>query len=216
MRIFLIFGIFLSLNEVFARNINIGIVLDKSLEESQFILDQINKNLKVVIENPKYVIINPSNILTGNGDIQTIKENYKKIMAVKNLNLIIAIGPVSSLVVAEEPKLDKPVIVTHLFDRTKAKKQNMGALQLYPDLSEVKEHFLEIKPGKNLLVVSQDAPVLDSYLEQVKTALSEEYSLIFFKTTDTLDVEKLNGIDMVFTRLSRLEIQRILWNSRNR
>ncbi|MFI5390877.1 MAG: hypothetical protein ACHQYQ_05895, partial [Bacteriovoracales bacterium] len=195
MRILLIF---LILNGAFAKTLNVGIVLDKSLEESKAILDLINKNLQVVIENPKAVVISPNNILAGNGEITKIKENFQKIMAVKNLNLIIAIGPVSSLISAESPKLEKPVIATHLFDRTKSKKKNLAALKLYPNLSEVKSHLLEINPGKNILVVSQDSPILEGYLEQIKVALGEEFTLNFYKTTDVVDPEKINGMDMVF------------------
>lgn len=195
MRILLIF---LILNGAFAKTLDVGIVLDKSLEESKTILDLINKNLQVVIENPKAVVISPKNILAGNGEIPLIKENFQKIMTVKNLNLIIAIGPVSSLISAETPKLEKPVIATHLFDRTKSKKKNLAALKLYPNLSEVKAHFLEINPGKNILVVSQDSPILEGYLEQIKVALGEEFTLNFYKTTDVVDPEKINGIDMVF------------------
>jgi outer membrane protein len=195
-RTILIFFVFF--NTAFSKNLNVGIVLDKSLEESQFILNQINKNLQIVIENPKAVTISPENILAGNGDIPTIKENFDKIMDVKNLNLILTIGPISSVVSAEKEKLAKPVISTHLFDRTKANKKNMAALELYPTLKEVKEHLQEIKAGKNILVVCQEAPVMDGFLEQIKVALDEEFSLNFFKTAGVVDPEKLNGMDLVF------------------
>jgi outer membrane protein len=194
----LILTVLINLNPCFAKTLNLGMVFDKSEVDSNEIINSIKSGLEVVLDDPKSVVISKENIFYGNGDITQVKENFQKIMLLKSLDMVITIGPISSILAAKAEKLNKPVITTHLFDRSLAKKKNLAALKLYPNLAEVRAHFKEINVGKNILVVSQEKEALKGYLEQVSLSLSEDYSVSFYKTNGPIDSEKLNGIDFVF------------------
>lgn len=188
----------LNVSAGFSKTFNLGIVSDYSQEESSEIINLIKNSLSVVLNNPDSVVISPKNILIGKNDIPTILENFEKVMGEKKLNLVIALGPASSYKAALTKELKRPVIATHLFDRSLAKKKNLAALKLYPSLEEVKIHFQEINVGKNILVVSQDKEVLNTYLNQIPLVLGENYNVSFYKTSKPIDPEILKDINLVF------------------
>ena len=182
MKSLILFFLILHVTSAFSKTFKLGIVSDYSQEESSEIINLIKNSLNVVLENPDLVMISPQDIYIGQNDIPKIVESFKKVMGEKKLDLVLAIGPVSSFKAALSKELNKPVIATHLFDRSLAKKKNLAALKIYPSLEEVGEHFKEINAGKNILVVSQDKEVLNSYLNQIPTALGENYKVSFYKT----------------------------------
>lgn len=198
MKPLLIITVLLNLNPCFAKTLNLGVVFDKTEAESSEIINYIKSGLDVVLDDPNSVNISKENIMFGDGNIPKIKENFKKIMDLKKLDLVITIGPISSLVAAKAEKLGKPVITTHLFDRSLSKKKNLAALKLYPNLAEIKEHFKEIGVGKNILVVSQEKEALKIYLDQISLAFGEDHSVSFYKTNEPMNPEKLNEINFVF------------------
>jgi len=99
---------FLFIQIGYSQIINIGILTDKSSDESSLLLDELQKEIKAVVGQEGTVVF--KNILENNFNSTIAKFNYETLIA-SDTDIILAFGVINNVMLHQQKVYDKPTIV---------------------------------------------------------------------------------------------------------
>ena len=101
--------LFFLFNQIgYSQIINIGILTDKSSDESSLLLDELQKEIKAVVGQEGTVVF--KNILENNVNSTGAKFNYETLIA-SDTDIILAFGVINNVMLHQQKVYDKPTIV---------------------------------------------------------------------------------------------------------
>ncbi len=143
----------------FAKNLRVGIVFDGPSDNTLTFIQSIEEELpNTLLDNDK--VLFPCDLrVAGKFNINVIKAGLAQLMTNKNVDAILAIGPVSSHIAATLDKYPKPVIAAHIYNASMQKIRqkngtsgckNLAYIDLNIDIGQHIEKYQEIKTFKKL------------------------------------------------------------------
>ena len=188
----------------------IAILGDKMIPETDQILVQLKNEIKSVVGQSANIIFKDSFILLNDLNLDKAKSNYQKMLASKDVDLILSFGSINNLVIAKNKNFPKPVIlfgvinddfITFPENQVASNIPNLTYIltpQSYKrDLIQFKEIFPYRKIGivvdKYLMDIYPVKNTLDKIFEDIKS----EYTLIPISKPSDVD-GKLSDLDAVY------------------
>ena len=211
-KIILILLLFLSLSGFSQnqRDYHIAILGDKPIPETKIILAQLQSEIKSVVGQSANIIFNNSYLLLNDLSLEKAKSNYEKMLASKDVDLILSFGSINNIVIAKNKSFPKPVILfgvinddfitfpegqfasnipnlTYILTPQSYKRDLIQFKEIYPyrKIGIVVDNYLtEIYPVKNTL-------------DNIFKTIDAEYVLIPINQVDDID-GKLESLDAVY------------------
>jgi len=188
----------------------IAILGDKMIPETDQILVQLKNEIKSVVGQSANIIFKDSFILLNDLNLDKAKSNYQKMLASKDVDLILSFGSINNLVIAKNKNFPKPVIlfgvinddfITFPENQVASNIPNLTYIltpQSYKrDLIQFKEIFPYRKIGivvdQYLMDIYPVKNTLDKLFEEIKA----EYTLIPISKSTDVD-GKLSDLDAVY------------------
>jgi outer membrane protein TolC/ABC-type uncharacterized transport system substrate-binding protein len=100
--------LFLFVQISYSQIINIGILTDKSSDESSLLLDQLQKEIKAVVGQEGTVVF--KGVLENNFNAAKAKSNYETLIG-SDTDIILAFGVINNIVLQQQKVYAKPIIV---------------------------------------------------------------------------------------------------------
>lgn len=161
-----------------ARTLRVGVITDGKTNNTSALLGAISEEIKKLIPETDSVDFVETLIKDGEWCIATINSAIDNLMQTQEAEVVLAIGPVSSHLLASRQSFVKPVIAAHIINSTMQglKKtagasgvENLSYIDLGIDIGRHIDRFQEIKNFKKLhLVISpymlEGIPHLAEYL----------------------------------------------------
>lgn len=115
--IFLVLGaIFLWCGNGFAADLRVGVVIDGETASAKELINETEDEIKRLISDSDAVLFEESKLIDGNWNLETIKSAVSSLNRDKTVDVILAVGPVSSHVLAASGKYSKPSFAAHVFN----------------------------------------------------------------------------------------------------
>lgn len=160
-RIFILFLMCLGISfPGFAKTLNVGIVFDGPSDSTLAFVSCIDNELPNAISRDNEVVFKEK--FAGKFDSNNIKSGLTKLMNAKDIDVVLAIGPVASHIAANMDKYNKPVIASHIYNASMQKlsqkggtsgKKNLSYIDMNLDISKHIEKFQEIRTFKKLHIL---------------------------------------------------------------
>ena len=157
--LFLFIGI---TNLCLAKTLKVGIVFDGPSDNTLNFIHDIEEELpNTLLANDKVIFPNEARV-AGKFNINTIKNGINQLIADKNVDAILAIGPVASHIAATIDKYPKPVIAAHIYNASMQKirqkngtsgVKNLSYIDMNLDIAQHIEKYQEIKTFKKLHIL---------------------------------------------------------------
>ncbi|MBQ3643636.1 MAG: TolC family protein [Candidatus Riflebacteria bacterium] len=143
----------------FAKTLRVGIVFDGPSDNTLNFVHDIEEELpNTLLPNDKVVFPSDSRV-AGKFDVNKIKAGLSQLMINKNVDAVLAIGPVASHLAANLDNYQKPVIAAHIYNASMQKiKQkngssgvkNLSYIDMNLDIGQHIDKYQEIKTFKKL------------------------------------------------------------------
>ena len=159
-RLIAAFFLFVGISSLgFAKTLKVGIVFDGPSDNTLNFVREIEEELpNTLLANDKVVF--PDDIkVAGKFDVNKIKTGISLLMDNKNVDAILAIGPVASHLIATLDKYPKPVIAAHIYNASMQKirqkngtsgVKNLSYIDMNLDIGQHIDKYQEIKTFKKL------------------------------------------------------------------
>ncbi len=142
-----------------AKTLRVGIVFDGPSDNTLTFVHDIEEELpNTLLANDKVVFPLDSRI-AGKFDVNKIKVGLNQLMSEKNVDAVLAIGPVASHLAATLDKYSKPVIAAHIYNASMQKirqkngtsgVKNLSYIDMNLDIGQHIDKYQEIKTFKKL------------------------------------------------------------------
>lgn len=163
---------------VSARTLNMGVICDGRSEGTSELLSVIGDEVKKLIPEADSVVFAETLIKDGRWELSQINAGIEELMKNSGVDTILAIGPVSSHLIAVGKNISKPVIAAHIINASMqgisktdgaSAVENLCYIDLGIDIGRHIDRFQEIKAfSKMSLIVSpymlKGIPPLTEYL----------------------------------------------------
>jgi outer membrane protein len=202
---FSIVGFIPAQNKSLKGSVTIGIVVDGEWDLNKAVLDNLEKELKVALEQQASITIPRNKILIGDWTLKKISELNNKLLADDEIDIVIGYGVLASYDLAHRNILPKPVIAPVIIDTSMQKIKSVNGTSgiknlsylLFPGTYERDiKLFKEIVGFKNLVLLqskSYHTELSDSQLRD--EVLSKEFNINIKKISIGDDVKEfLNSI----------------------
>ena len=146
----------------FARTLRVGIVFDGPSDNTLNFVRDIEEELpNTLLDNDKVVFPNDSRV-AGKFDVKKIRAGITQLMGDKNVDAVLAIGPVASHLIATLDKYSKPVIAAHIYNASMQKirqkngtsgVKNLSYIDMNLDIGQHIDKYQEIKTFKKLHIL---------------------------------------------------------------
>jgi outer membrane protein TolC len=146
-------------NLSFAKTLRVGIVFDGPSDNTLNFVHDIEEELpNTLLANDK-VIFPSDGRVAGKFDVNIIKAGMTQLMINKNVDAILAIGPVASHIAANMDNYPKPVIAAHIYNAAMQKIRqkngtsgckNLSYIDMNLDIGQHIDKYQEIKTFKKL------------------------------------------------------------------
>ncbi|MGA1871852.1 MAG: ABC transporter substrate binding protein [bacterium] len=100
------------------KEVNIGIVIDGKLGHFDKLLDNLKKELTILLGSKFSIHIHENKILSANWSAENVGSNYDRLVEDKHVDIVLGIGILTSYVIAKKGTYPKPVIALGIFDPT--------------------------------------------------------------------------------------------------
>ncbi len=146
-------------HSAYSKNLNVGIVFDGPSEHTLSLVQSIEDELPNTLIKEDKIIFPKENRVAGKFDTNKIKTGINQLMNNKNVDAILAIGPVASHLISTLDSYSKPVIAAHIYNATMQKLKhkngtsgynNLSYIDLGLDIGQHIEKYQEIKTFKKL------------------------------------------------------------------
>ncbi len=149
-------------NLCLAKTLKVGIVFDGPSDNTLNFVRDIEEELpNTLLANDKVIFPNEARV-AGKFNINTIKNGINQLISDKNVDAILAIGPVASHIAATIDKYPKPVIAAHIYNASMQKirqkngtsgVKNLSYIDMNLDIAQHIEKYQEIKTFKKLHIL---------------------------------------------------------------
>ena len=162
-RLIAAFFLFVGISSLgFAKTLKVGIVFDGPSDNTLNFVREIEEELpNTLLANDKVVF--PDDIkVAGKFDVNKIKTGISQLMDNKNVDAILAIGPVASHLIATLDRYPKPVIAAHIYNASMQKirqkngtsgVKNLSYIDMNLDIGQHINKYQEIKTFKKLYLL---------------------------------------------------------------
>lgn len=143
----------------FTKTLKVGIVFDGPSDNTLNFVNDIEEELpNTLLPNDKVVFPSDSRV-AGKFDVNKIKDGLNQLMVNKNVDAVLAIGPVASHLAANLDKYSKPVIAAHIYNAAMQKirqkngtsgVKNLSYIDMNLDIGQHIDKYQEIKTFKKL------------------------------------------------------------------
>ncbi len=143
----------------FAKTLKVGIVFDGPSDTTLNFVHDIEEELpNTLLANDKVIFPNESRV-AGKFDVTIIKAGLNQLINNKNVDAILAIGPVASHLAATLDKYPKPVVAAHIYNASMQKIRqkngtsgckNLSYIDMNLDIGQHIDKYQEIKTFKKL------------------------------------------------------------------
>lgn len=214
------FSVFFLNAEAFAKTIRIGIVSDGVSERFPGAVQLVQDEILAVTRGEHTVAFPESQQLSGNYDINKINQALDKVLASKQVDLVITLGEVTTNEVCQRKKLEKPVIAANIIDAKTQKLPsqkgtsgivNLNYINTFSDVDRAFQVFLDIAPFSRVALMMDGFQVRSiPQLQGLGRRLANEFSLDITVIQVEIQVEPAleelsEDVDAVFiSRLPRL------------
>lgn len=188
---------------------SIGILTDTRTAEVVPLLEQVQRQIEVVVGEDAIIVFEEENVLVNDFNLELAAQNYQQLLS-NDTDIILAFGAVNSVVLGNQATYPKPTILFGVVnkdlidleqDKTTSGIDNFTYLiqsaSYQNDISKLKE----LTNFKNLgIAVEQqivDILPFEEIFEQELQALAAGYKLIPFQGVDDI-VAGLDGVDAVY------------------
>jgi len=190
--------LFVLIQTVSAKDVNVALIMDGLKDERIQALKLIRNNLKKTMSKPQEIVIKKKNIIFAGLDEKKIKREFNKLMKRKEIDLIIAMGPlVSAYIASKDLKLKKPTMVAPIFDDKLRKKNNLNSIKIFPSYQDIFKHLKILGAGKNILFIGRKYDLYDYYYKRIEEIFGEEYNVNIYQSEAEYVSPNLEGIDFV-------------------
>lgn len=217
--------IFLTHSTILGQNTyNIGILLDESSPEIDSLLTLLQTEIKAVVGVDAIINFDRNNILTNDFKLQKAQDNYNTLMT-NNTDIILSLGIINSIVVANQTIHQKPTIV---FGPITSESLNIDSTRTTSGIenltyliapSSFRADLIRLKDLSNFqslgIVIEEsdfDALPVEEVFDNILSDFDASYRLIPFQTLEDI-TNNLEGIDAVYMAggffLSDEEIQEL-------
>ncbi len=195
-----------------ARSLKVGVIADGLTDNTRALLSAVDEEIKKLIPETDQVIFAEGDVKDGAWQIETIKGTVESLMRSPDLDAVLAVGAVSSQVVAGMKKPAKPSIAAHIINAAMqgldkkdgtSGSENLAYIDLGIDLGRHIERFQEIRNFKTLhLVVSpclmQGVPGLAEHLAGQASARGVKLVVVPAVPNLSEVAASLNGAEAVY------------------
>ncbi len=226
--IFVCSMVFLS-TQAQAKTIRIGIAFDGNSPRFPGSIDLVKEEILHVTQGEHQVIFPESQQLSGEYDINQIKQNLDTLLSSKQIDLVLTLGGVTTNEVCQRPNLLKPVIAANVIDaqtqnlpsrKGTSGVNNLNYINTFSDFNRAFQAFLDIAPFSRVVFLADGLQVRSiPQLKALKQKLANEFSLditvVQVETTVQQALEQIpENTDAVFVsllpRLSENEFQKLI------
>ena len=143
----------------FSKTLRVGIVFDGPSDNTLNFVQDIEEELPNTLLNTDKVVFPNDSRVAGKFDVNKIKVGISQLMNDKNVDAILAIGPVASHLIATLDKYPKPVIAAHIYNASMQKirqrngtsgVKNLSYIDMNLDIGQHIDKYQEIKTFKKL------------------------------------------------------------------
>ena len=176
------FSLFLgNSTQCLARTLKVGVIFDGPSESSLSFIENIKEEIPKVISDSDEIVFPENSKVYGKFDNLVIKTGIATLMADKNVDAVLAIGPVASHMIAVQPKLNKPVLATHIYNadfqklsekNNTSNKKNLSFIDFDLDIAKHIQKFQEIKSFKKLAILM--SPYMLKGIPQLSESLTSQ------------------------------------------
>jgi len=188
----------------------IAILGDKLIPETDQIFAQLKDEIKSVVGQSANIVFKDSFILLNDLNLEKAKSNYEKMLALKDVDLILSFGSINNLVIAKNKKFPKPVIlfgvinddfITFPKGQVSSNISNLTYILTPKSYKRDLLQFKEIYPYRKIGIIVDDYltkiyPVKNT-LDEIFNTIEAEYELIPINQVDDIN-GKLESLDAVY------------------
>jgi hypothetical protein len=188
----------------------IGFIFDILPENTPALLAEMQNEIRSVVGQDANIEFPESAIYVNDLDIETARINYQAIINNDDVDIIIAFGVISNVIITGAESHDKPTILFGTlaadFSRVSGEDQTSGVKNLSLILASFSisrdlNVFHEMINYRNVGVVFADYAIeilpVRELLETISSELNTEYTLISYKNVDEI-YDQIEGIDAVY------------------
>lgn len=188
---------------------NIGVLIDKSTEKTDTILNQLKSQISSVVGEDAVINFPSHYILANNFNLERARKNYDTLLN-SETDIILAFGLFNNKVVSSQTKYKKPTIlfgtINKDFESINLSKESSG-IENFTYFIESKSFLEDFKTFKELtnfksLGIAIDKPLADllplkETFDMAFKELEASYKLIPFNTTTDI-TSNLDGVDAIY------------------
>ncbi len=194
-------------------NYNIGLLIDKETDETTPLLNRLKEEIIGVVGEDATITFSENTTLSNNFNLQLAEQQYKQLTA-SNVDIILSVGLINSLVISKQDTFSKPTIVfgemvkeTLHYDTNKVSSGVPNLTYLFSsssfghDLKTLKELTEFNKVGVLIDHVFSDILDIESLIAPICEELGTSFKIIpFYDDTDiNLALEDIDAIYMAGT-----------------
>lgn len=193
-------------SQVFAQPLRFGIVMDGSNQSLEDLIAEIDSEVKSLVAEHEQITFSPSQIKNGAWNTAKINQAIDELMTDSSVDAVLALGAVSSHLLATRKELPKPAFAAHVinskmqeleYSENSSGKKNLNYIDLEIDMGHHIDRFLEVYAFQQLhLVISpymlEGIPQLESFLKN--SANKRNIELVTVKASQNV-VETARALD---------------------
>lgn len=200
-------------NTIFAQETNtykIGFIFDLLPENAPILLDLMQHEIRSVVGQDANILFPNSGIYVNDFNLQTAEKNFQAINDNEDVDIIVAFGAISNVVITNAESHKKPTILfgtlASEFNKINSEKQTSGIKNLSLilasySISKDLMAFKELINYKNVGIVLEEYALeilpIRELLDDIYSNLDAEYTIISFSKVNEIK-DKLVDIDAVY------------------
>ena len=154
---------FTGLCNVQAKTVRIGVVYDGMSQNGTRELNLVQQEIMNITRGAHTIVFPEDGKISGNWDLAEIKNGLDALLASKKIDIILAMGVVSSHYACQQKTLSKPVIAADIIDAKTQQlpmdkggsgRKNLNYINTFSDIDRAFQSFLDIAPFYRVVVLA--------------------------------------------------------------